>query len=153
MFIFKKIFAVEGTQKITFQPSRPKFTIRYIFHLGWTKFQARSNFRPVILIHFRPYIFHHFRWPSQSNPLHAIHLHIYTVLNIMRIFHSGNRTRIRTRLWRIDSRLHFNFTGGILAKKEMESSSGSFTTDQPEFAPFFLYPADEDSEISAKCFH
>lgn len=91
--------------------------------------------------------------PSQSNPLHAIHLHIYTVLNIMRIFHSGNRTRIRTRLWRIDSRLHFNFTGGILAKKEMESSSGSFTTDQPEFAPFFLYPADEDSEISAKCFH
>lgn len=107
----------------------------------------------VILIHFRPYIFHHFRWPSQSNPLHAIHLHIYTVLNIMRIFHSGNRTRIRTRLWRIDPRLHFNFTGGILAKKEMESSSGSFTTDQPEFAPFFLYPADEDSEISAKCFH
>lgn len=60
MFIFKKIFAVERTQKITFQPSRPKFTIRYIFHLGWTKFQARSNFRPVILIHFRPYIFHHF---------------------------------------------------------------------------------------------
>lgn len=67
--------------------------------------------------------------------IHVIRIHV--VLNIARIFHSGNRTRIRTRLWRIDSRLHFNFTGGILAKKEMESSSGSFTTDQPEFAPFF----------------
>lgn len=73
----------------------------------------------------------------RSLAITILYTRIHVVLNIARIFHSGNRTRIRTRLWRIDSRLHFNFTGGILAKKEMESSSGSFTTDQPEFAPFF----------------
>lgn len=73
----------------------------------------------------------------RSLAITILYTRIHIVLNIARIFHSGNRTRIRTRLWRIDSRLHFNFTGGILAKKEMESSSGSFTTDQPEFAPFF----------------
>ena len=91
----------------------------------------RTKFRDfsIIVILIQPCIF--------DLAITILYTCIHVVLNIARIFHSGNRTRIRTRLWRIDSRLHFNFTGGILAKKEMESSSGSFTTDQPEFAPFF----------------
>lgn len=65
--------------------------------------------------------------------------YIYSLIS-SRYFVGENRSKMPARLWRIDSPLHFNFTGRILVKKERKSSSGSFTTDQPEFASFFLRP-------------